>query len=461
MNFFLSILRFFVPPPVTIRPGRRLATGWLLLVLAGVPGLGATELAPFLDANGAFWEQSPDSFMVEQPQPRVFHWLAEDRHTEANYLADRSREKLTFLAMPVSEAMIRFAKERPARIELSLFSRGDDGAMNIKGFEQAVEHICGTVSQWTGNPGVAGSRQRVVGDMVVMQRGWAFGKYRAELTWNAPSGNTRKFRAEYINLAIEPNDDGAAARKPNGAQLAATTGKMDLKNNVKTDPSGDVHIEGLPMVDQGNKGYCAAATAERILRYYGAEVNMHMIAQLADTTSGGGTDMDFMVQMLRKASTKLGVSTKALKELDTQGLLRELDRYNSMARRAKVRPLTSPTSGAINLTELLSNLDPAVWKQFKTEKEKSDYVRFQDDIIRYIQIGIPLAWTVQLGLYPEEKISSQASGGHMRIILGYNSKTKEILYTDSWGRGHEFKRMPADNAWAITIALHALEPKRL
>ena len=46
----------------------------------------------------------------------------------------------------------------------------------------------------------------------------------------------------------------------------------------------------------------------------------------------------------------------------------------------------------------------------------------------------------------------------MRIIVGYNPTTKEILYSDSWGQGHEEKRMPVDDAWAITNGLSSLQP---
>lgn len=47
----------------------------------------------------------------------------------------------------------------------------------------------------------------------------------------------------------------------------------------------------------------------------------------------------------------------------------------------------------------------------------------------------------------------QASGGHRRRIIGYNPQKKEILYTDSWGYGHELKRMSAEDAYLITTGL--------
>ena len=71
---------------------------------------------------------------------------------------------------------------------------------------------------------------------------------------------------------------------------------------------------------------------------------------------------------------------------------------------------------------------------------------------------MPVFWGVTLGLFPERGIP-QARGGHMRLIIGYNAKTREILYTDSWGAGHERKRMPEDQAFAITHDAFYLKPR--
>lgn len=60
--------------------------------------------------------------------------------------------------------------------------------------------------------------------------------------------------------------------------------KRDFKAGVKREENGDVYISGVPMVDQGDKGYCATATVERCLKYYGIEnVDMHKIAELCGT----------------------------------------------------------------------------------------------------------------------------------------------------------------------------------
>ena len=83
--------------------------------------------------------------------------------------------------------------------------------------------------------------------------------------------------------------------------------------------------------------------------------------------------------------------------------------------------------------------------------------RFQHDISSHVDAGFPLIWSVILGMVPEKGIP-QTAGGHMRLIIGYNEKTQEILYTDSWGAGHELKRMPLASAWTITTGLNVIEP---
>ena len=52
--------------------------------------------------------------------------------------------------------------------------------------------------------------------------------------------------------------------------------------NVKRNDFGDVSIENIPMVIQSSKGFCAPATVERVLRYYGVSwLTMYSLADKA------------------------------------------------------------------------------------------------------------------------------------------------------------------------------------
>lgn len=94
----------------------------------------------------------------------------------------------------------------------------------------------------------------------------------------------------------------------------------------------------------------------------------------------------------------------------------------------------------------------------KTKINPAYMTTFEQNVRRYIERGVPLLWSVQLGLLPEEKLNQNAHGGHMRLIVGLNPRTREVYYSDTWGLGHELKKMPLTNAWTITDGVFTLEP---
>ena len=103
-------------------------------------------------------------------------------------------------------------------------------------------------------------------------------------------------------------------------------------------------------------------------------------------------------------------------------------------------------------------MEPEVLKEMKVNgAQKSKFKKFKKDVHDQVLKGIPLIWSVKLGTYPEPGIPQNA-GYHMRLIIGYNDKKDEILYSDSWGAGHELKRMPAEWAWTITRCLMYMKP---
>ena len=48
----------------------------------------------------------------------------------------------------------------------------------------------------------------------------------------------------------------------------------------------------------------------------------------------------------------------------------------------------------------------------------------------------------------------------MRLIIGYNEKNDEIIYTDSWGAGHEYKRMKTTDAYSVSMNLITIKPSK-
>jgi hypothetical protein len=261
------------------------------------------------------------------------------------------------------------------------------------------------------------------------------------------------FRAEFVRLEISPPEkkQGLVA-----AALGSAKTKFSGVAHVKKDAaSGDIWIGDVPMVDQGQKGYCVVASAERVMRYYGNAVDQQELAQVANTSSAGGTSFDAMFDALKKLSARLKVRVREVEKTDIKDILKMMADYNRAAKRASA-PLIPEQGNMIDLGDVYSSMDTAVLKEIRT-KNKSDLSRFQRSVQAHINEGTPLLWTVMLGKVPEKGIPQNA-GGHMRLIIGYNTKSDEVLFTDSWGAGHELKRMPFADAWTITTGSMSIEP---
>ena len=228
-------------------------------------------------------------------------------------------------------------------------------------------------------------------------------------------------KVEFLRLKIAPRDaKGAFAAAFQGRSMAAKL--SDLPKNLTKQPNGDIYIKGIPMVDQGPKGYCVVASAQRLFEYYGIPADQHQLAQVAGSDAEKGTSTVAMAEALGKIDFRFKTRFKILGMLSDSGL---------------------------------SEVDE---RKMTVGKPVSE-VDFAKNIHHYIDEGIPLLWGLTLGKYPEEpSIAEQAGGNHMRMIIGYNDKTGHVLFSDSWGAGHELKRMKMGDAYGATHGLFAMSP---
>ena len=296
----------------------------------------------------------------------------------------------------------------------------------------------------------------------------------ARLTWNYAQDGNRKdtFEPGFVRLAVDgPERLASGARRD---EAGAAKGAKKIVDNVVRDPRGDVFIDNVPMVDQGQKGYCAVAASERVLRYYGVDVDEHEIAQAAGTTAEGGTSTRGMKDSVQAIGRKYKLATvvtygdfeKPAGER-IAGLVKEVANYNKAAKKLRKKEIAEDVyvrregnTVYYSYRDVDAAMDPEVLRDMKVNgAQRSKFTRFMKDVHDQVDKGIPLFWGVTLGAYPEPE-SPQSRGGHIRLIIGYNDRKKEILYTDTWGAGHELKRMPAEWAWTISRCLLYMKPLR-
>ena len=211
------------------------------------------------------------------------------------------------------------------------------------------------------------------------------------------------------------------------------------------------------MVDQGPKGYCVVATAERVFKYLGLSVDQHEMAAIANSSASGGTSPDEMVGALKTLTGRLKVHIRELQGWNYGEFQRMIGDYNRSAKKNKKREINLDGMKVINIGDIYASFDPDSLKESRASQGKAAYSKFQREVAAAINRGVPIMWSVELGIYKEGDLP-QSHGGHMRLIIGYNTKTNELLYSDSWGAEHALKRMAMDNACAMTTGMYYLEP---
>lgn len=430
----------------------------MTIMAAALPILLATFDIGEAFKEPAAWEESAVDFAVDH---------AKDGFKFADARRDAvvcmKRGVCTWHGIDVWEARVHYGASGggATRIELSLYNRGDDHAgsgLTEVAFKGIQERVAAALEP--SKPGIPEKKKLRNGGFRHAQS-WSKCDPMAELTWGTTGGKAQDREIDFVRLTLLPKNAAANAQKKAGKSGGGTATKIRaIKANIRKNDSGDVWIGGVPMVDQGQKGYCAAAVAERVLRYYGKDIDEHEIAQMAGTTAQGGTSVSEMIETVKAVGSKcrLGFNTIVSMSGSVGDIEKELDQYNRAAKPMKEKELTLAqfTEGnMIRVGEMRKAMKPKVLRRMRTKDPR--FKKFLAGIKKQVDLGIPVFWGVTLGYYPEPEIP-QASGGHMRLIIGYNPQTKEILYTDTWGAGHELKRMPEDWAFTITHDAFFLRP---
>ena len=442
---------------------KRLATLAAILWISLVPAFGQETAAParpldaLLAGEGA-WQMTAAQF-EQQFGPARFDWLS-DKKDQARFFGPGL--SLWEGSIKLNESIIEFSPEgNPAKLTFSIYNRGDaETLINTRDqFEARVKELSDAISKRLAvSPTERGKDKSsaVAAEGLVWMK--APNAYLLEYSYQREmKSRDIPFRAEFIRLRVA--NVGAGGRSPATASSAAPVGRGSLVSNVKREESGDVVIANVPMVDQGPKGYCAVATAERVFKYYGIPVDQHEMAQIADTSDGGGTSPDKMLDALNKLEGRMGVSVRVIEDWEFKKFMDKVDDYNKEAKKAKKPEVdASPRGGTIYINDIIGAMDGEVLKVARTERDRSGFGKFQRTVASLIDQGIPIMWSVSLGLLPEKEIP-QANGGHMRLIIGYNAKTSEVLYSDSWGAEHALKRMPIANAYTMTNGTYYMQPR--
>ena len=395
------------------------------------------DLSPKV-SKAEFYKLNNAAFEKQMMRQHKFRWNDQSKTSARSFRAS------SFLNMKVTEAIVEFGAPGIKKVSLYLYNRGDDGNIKQQAFNDKVNEVRKALATFTK---AQERKQTKTGATKANSSYWLKSNVLYRLTYNGgPISKRGPWQSEFIRLDLNFNE-GNFVNSATRLRSAA-----HVRKNVQNKDNGDVVIANVPMVDQGQKGYCACATTARVLQYFGRNVDQHEIAQLALSTAGGGTNPDQLLNSLKKIRTKFNLNVSELIHLDMR-MIKKLARYYDKLAKKQNKPPMNLRYGYMAAFSGDRQL------MLEARSQMSDYDRFIKHVKNYVRQGVPLSWTLIVGIYKENKRIPQAGGGHMRLIIGYNEKTEEIIFTDSWGRGHEVKRMGMKEAWAASTGLYLVKPR--
>lgn len=441
--------------------------------LLGSPASGAEETltipidAVFETTN--LWDKTAAE-IEEAWKPKGFRWVSAETK-DRGIIRRENRGPVPFKLQafgkfPVEEVNFVFKQGKLAEVSMLPWNKGDseNATLSQKQFEAIVEGWSGELNRRIApsfqdrgkdTASAAKAERRLwAGDKTLAQLEFSGGRSRERDPYTGRERSGSGFEGEFIRLRLMPRPASMVGLNTSTGGTAAVK-RADLVKSVVREDSGDVYIANIPMVDQGDKGYCAAATAARVFNYYGIPADQHEMAQVSgNEAGGGGTNPDEMEDAMRRIAVRYKTRYQTILDLDytSRKYERFMRNYNAAARKLDKKQLDTD-----NYIYAFGGLDPDVLREVNGKGRA--YESFMREVRSSVDKGIPVMWGLQLGLFPETGLKArQLNGGHMRLIIGYNLAKEEILFSDSWGAGHERKRMAAPDASAATMGLYVLQP---
>ena len=279
-------------------------------------------------------------------------------------------------------------------------------------------------------------------------------------------GLCKAFRAAALRKSGKAPLKERYAQTRRGISVGGGSGKGRDENGPIIYPD-DIYIDGIPMVDQGKKAYCAAAAAARVLQGYGIEVTMEDMVALAGTSDTKGTNVNDWEKALRKVASDHGLRLRTVVELteSCNPFSQQLYNYNVIA-----EAMGYPRVDASDYLQPGLEDRKGFWEDRKYSVQRNVMLTddkkcaaFEENVVSRIDESDPIFWRVTTGDISEQRVDTSENtvryyerDSHMRLIVGYNEVRGEVIYSDSWGEGHAHKRMDAQDALSITTGMYYL-----
>ena len=189
--------------------------------------------------------------------------------------------------------------------------------------------------------------------------------------------------------------------------------RKQLQQNVQVRESGDIKINGIPMFLQGQRPYCAISTLGMATHYLGLRLGTDALAAGAK----------FRYFDTAKGSKMLDLYRAAAEESDAvlqRGRSFDFDRAQKYIE--KGFPIV-------------------VWRRYSHKRNLLHSAAAQGAKLPELTPNDRLTWP-----------TSKDAPGHASVITGFNKKTGEVIFMESWGEHARNKRMRAEELEATSYA---------
>ncbi|MBC2601978.1 SHD1 domain-containing protein [Puniceicoccus vermicola] len=226
---------------------------------------------------------------------------------------------------------------------------------------------------------------------------------------------------EYVSLRIMPPD--IADNRGFNDRITKAEMRERLLEHVVRYPNGDVLIQGIPMVDQGPKGYCVPATFERYLRFLSIPADMYVLAMAGQTGIGGGTDIRKIVE---NAQSYVSYSGRDLEEERMEANIKDVSDFIEEGVPIMWTLLSGRDFNEIANKRTREREKQKDWEAWKERCEK------ENEVVR-------------------ATIPRDREAAHMCMIVGYNEGTGELAISDSWGKFFELRWITVGQAEQVSL----------
>ncbi len=400
-------------------------------------------MAPDLK-SGAFWTL---------PQPDLF---GKYFNGESGGWVDRDKTQLRIAKpaikigeMSLGEMLVHWKEGVPQSMTVMMYNKGDNGAIDKDEFEKRLDRVREGLTALTGvQPREYRATRK---EAVVKVNGWSWIWDKGRLPWEPiRRGRAGNLKREFIRLKAGPTEASIAR-----GDASSRARKADIKQHVRKRKTGGHpgHSHGRPgaegllrggdrrpdfcLLRNGLRGPARTCFPGQFLR---GRRNQH---------GGNGGEPE-------KIGARFQIRIKVLDSLtDTRDFRNLLKAYNRAASKLKKEKVESE----YDWSGFWDNADGEVLKLARAGSP-SQMDKWLNAIRPYITAGIPVLWSVQLGIVPEPLRLSQTRGGHLRLIIGFDEEKKTLIFSDSWGAAHTEKEMPLADAIAITTGRQVMQPSK-